>query len=131
MAVYDNRICIRCKRQFRGGPRAWYCPTCREDRRRERERKYANRPSNRPLGSTDICQSCGAEYIVCSGLQKYCPDCQPIKHRELDAEQGVKYYHKHYAAEKEKRRARYAASKDEINRKRREKRAQKKKEEKS
>lgn len=130
MAIYDNRICIRCKRRFSGGPRAWYCPDCREERRRERDRKYTHRPSKRPLGSVDICANCGKKYVVNSGLQKYCPDCSPIKHKEIDNKQGTEYYRKHYNTEtarqkrSEKRRIKYQENKDETNRKRREKYAE-------
>ena len=34
--------------------------------------------TTRKLGSTDICQSCGAPYTVVSGLQRYCPECAKI-----------------------------------------------------
>ena len=90
MAIYDNRVCKECSQTFSGGPRAWYCPECRV----ERQRRQVRYPSKRPIGSKDICQNCGKKYIVNSGLQKYCPDCQPIMHKELDNRQGKSYYHK-------------------------------------
>lgn len=71
-----NRTCKECGRIFIGGPRAWYCPDCREIRRIERERKYRIYGNNRKLGDIDYCQNCGKEYIICSGLQKYCPACK-------------------------------------------------------
>lgn len=92
MAIY-KRVCIRCKISFDGGPRAWYCPSCRKDRQREREAKYSKAPAKRKLGSIDLCDNCGQEYVVNSGLQKYCPDCQPEMHRQLDAKQSIEYYH--------------------------------------
>lgn len=73
---------------------------------------------------------------MCSGLQKYCPDCQGEAHKTLDNKQGIEYYYSHYGTEAErdirsaKRRAYYAEHKDEINKKRRE-RLNKNKEEKS
>lgn len=32
------RVCRQCGIEFMGGPRAWYCPTCRIERQREQER---------------------------------------------------------------------------------------------
>jgi len=124
MAIYD-RICRTCGTNFKGGPRAWYCPDCRHEREKERARKYKQGPAKRPIGSIDICENCGEEYKVASGLQKYCPKCQPAMHKKVDNEQGTEYYHKIVAKDKKlrskKRRAHYAKNKDEINKKRREK----------
>lgn len=133
MAVYHDRVCRTCGRQFSGGPRSWYCPECREDRRRERNRKYSHKPAKRPIGSTDICKNCGAKYTVCSGLQKYCPDCQEMMHKKLDNKQGTEYYRKKYKNNEENRKKRskrrrelYPDKKDAINAKRRENHAAKK-----
>lgn len=127
MAIYD-RICRTCGVSFPGGPRAWYCPDCRLERRRISDRKRKKEGTIRPLGSKDICQNCGAEYTVESGLQKYCPTCQPIMHRKIDNEQGLNYYYTKVdkTERSTKRRKHYAENKDEINRKRREKYAEKK-----
>ena len=137
MAVYGNRICRECGMIFEGGPRAWYCPECRHERRKRRDVERKNRPSKRPLGSKDICENCGKEYIVNCGLQKYCPDCQKEMHRKIDNEQGIKYYHSHYADEEGKahrnevRRKNYEKNRDTINAKRRAKAQNKKRSEKS
>ena len=37
------RVCRQCGIEFMGGPRAWYCPTCRIDRQREQGRKCKQR----------------------------------------------------------------------------------------
>lgn len=77
-SVVRQRVCTVCGRSFMGGPSAAYCPDCREDKRRERERIYRERRKlgkTRKLGSTDICEVCGKEYIVTGGLQKYCTEC--------------------------------------------------------
>lgn len=98
--MIQNRICRECGRVFKGGPRAYYCPGCREERRRalDREWKALQRqgisPAVRPLGSTDYCEKCGKPYTVVGGLQRFCPDCQPIHAKEYDRETGLKYYHK-------------------------------------
>lgn len=94
MAIYD-RVCIRCGVTFKGGPRAWYCPTCRKDRERERRAKQYRNPPRRKIGSKDLCENCGAEYTVASGLQKYCPDCAPIMAKLKDTELSLAYYYRH------------------------------------
>lgn len=108
MAIYDNRVCKECGKTFSGGPRAWYCPECRENRRRERDRLRQKKGPNRKLGSTDYCVACGKPYIVNSGLQKYCPKCAPEQIAEIDRKQGLEYY---------------TTNKDQINPKRNAKRA--------
>ena len=124
MAIYD-RVCRTCGKSFKGGPRAWYCPDCRQERLRERKAKYNRGDFKRHLGDKDLCQNCGQEYLVESGLQKYCPKCQPIMHKQLDNRQGIAYYYDVVAKDKElrssKRRAYYAEHKDELNKRRREK----------
>ena len=42
------------------------------------------RKADRPLGSIDKCVRCGAEYVVKSARQKYCPDCAYEGVREAD-----------------------------------------------
>lgn len=130
MAIYD-RFCRTCSMSFKGGPRAWYCPDCRKERLKERKAKYNRGEFKRHLGEKDICKNCGKEYIVESGMQKYCPDCQAEMHKKIDCEQGTAYYHnvisKDLKLRSEKRRKHYADNKNEINRKRREKYASGKK----
>lgn len=92
MAIYDNRICRTCGAQFSGGPRAWYCPECRRERERIRKKRYNRGEFARHIGQKDLCENCGNEYTVESGLQKYCPDCARIMHKKLDAEQSLDYY---------------------------------------
>lgn len=84
--VVRPRICRQCGATFDGGPRAWYCPACRELRKREALTKYRKkgRKADRPLGSVDKCVRCGAEYVVKSARQKYCPDCAYEGVREAD-----------------------------------------------
>ncbi len=68
-------ICRECGTEFEGGPRAWYCPECRLERKRESLRCFRKNGPARPLGTTDICVRCGKQYIVTGWRQKYCPDC--------------------------------------------------------
>lgn len=80
------RTCRQCGTIFNGGPRAWYCPDCRLERRREADRRLAarGRVPLRPLGSIDKCTVCGKDYIVNSSNQKYCPECAYDAVREID-----------------------------------------------
>lgn len=96
MSNLHPRTCRQCEAIFDGGPRAWYCPICREDRRRKASRDGKRRErarETRPLGSKDSCAVCGKEYVVNSGKQKYCPTCAPEAVAEIDREQGIAYYH--------------------------------------
>lgn len=85
------RVCRQCGIEFMGGPRAWYCPTCRIERQREQGRTCKQRQrkgQTRRLGSIDKCEVCGKDYIVNSARQRYCPDCAPERYREVDREQS-------------------------------------------
>lgn len=85
------RVCRQCGATFDGGPRAWYCPTCRAERQRIRRAEWRKTGARRPLGSIDRCAVCGKEYIVEGGLQKYCKDCAPEAIRAVDREQSKKW----------------------------------------
>ena len=85
------RVCRQCGIEFMGGPRAWYCPTCRIERQREQGRTCKQRQrkgQTRRLGSIDKCEICGKDYIVNSARQRYCPECAPDRIREVDREQS-------------------------------------------
>ena len=69
-SVYRERICKICRTAFMGYPRSMFCFKRKEQRRKEQKRIYNQRKPNRPLGSIDICENCGKEYVVKSGLQK-------------------------------------------------------------
>lgn len=74
-SVLRERKCKICGASFMGYPRSFFCPECSAERKRQQKKTYNRRNPARPLGSIDICEACGKEYIVKSGLQKYCPDC--------------------------------------------------------
>ena len=80
-SVLRLRTCARCGAAFMGYPRSKYCEPCREEAAREANRKAKQRKiagKTRALGSIDHCESCGKEYTVKSGLQRYCPDCAAV-----------------------------------------------------
>lgn len=86
------RICRQCGITFNGGPRAWYCPDCRAERKKEANRraKKKGRP-DRAIGSTDQCVVCGKDYVVKSARQKYCPDCAKDAVREIDRKASLEW----------------------------------------
>lgn len=92
-----NHVCRECGRTFKGGPRAYYCPECRDDRKRKQMNEYHARKragAVRKIGSTAMCESCGKPYTVQSGQQRYCPDCAENQIAAKDRQQGLEYYHK-------------------------------------
>lgn len=78
------RTCRECGVTFDGGPRAWYCPSCRAVRQKEAAARYRKNGVDRPLGSIDHCTVCGKEYVVKSGRQRYCPECADDAVRQQD-----------------------------------------------
>lgn len=91
-STLGKRICRQCGIEFMGGPRAWYCITCRSERRKQADVKAKREGPARHLGSVDQCVVCGKDYIVKSGKQKYCPDCAPEAIAEKDRHDGLKWY---------------------------------------
>ena len=72
------RICRTCGTNFLGGPRAFYCPECRQERKKEQIKRYKERKKHSyiiPLGSVIQCESCGCDIINRSGLQRFCKQC--------------------------------------------------------
>lgn len=80
--VVRERVCVQCGAAFPGGPSAKWCPACRIERQRQRDREYKRRGPVRQLGSTQVCERCGAEYKLEGGLQRYCPACSEDAVRE-------------------------------------------------
>lgn len=94
--MLQNRICKACGIEFIGGPRAYYCKTCREERRKFASKEYKERKKKgtvRAIGNIDICDICGEKYIVNSGQQRFCSNCQKSHNLEHDRATGLKYYH--------------------------------------
>jgi len=86
------KICNQCGKEHECYPNARYCPECRVIRQKERAQRMRLYGAMRPLGTKDNCTRCGAEYIVESGLQKYCPKCRQEAYLEMDRIGGMKYY---------------------------------------
>lgn len=95
--VVKERICRQCGATFQGGPRAWYCPSCRAQRSREAARRFRakGRKADRALGTIDKCVLCGKEYVVNAARQKYCPDCAYEGVRIVDRPQSRNWNAQH------------------------------------
>lgn len=74
-ASINDRTCKQCGIVFPGGPRAWYCPSCRYARMLDADKRRRKNGTARPIGSTDKCTICGNDYFVNSARQRYCKDC--------------------------------------------------------
>lgn len=93
-----ERTCRRCGQKFLGGPRAWYCPSCRETKLKEyRQRTMARQKAGTAvkLGiSRRKCEFCGEEYVIVAANQKYCKRCTSKAIKAVDAAQSIAYYQK-------------------------------------
>ena len=102
------RTCRECGVTFDGGPRAWYCPECREERRKIQKERYERRRKEGlsiVLGETvGRCAVCGREFIFASARQMYCPDCSKEAWKEADRHQGMEWYHGHNTEDDRKKR---------------------------
>lgn len=95
MALLDRK-CQECGTAFSGGPRAYYCPACRIERKKKTDleaKLRAREGLTRKIGSSDKCERCGRMYIVNAGLQRFCTECQPIHAAEHDRETSLDFYH--------------------------------------
>ena len=99
------RTCRECGVVFDGGPRAWYCPKCREMRKKLQKDRYNERRKrglSLSLGeSVGRCEVCGCEFIYASARQRYCPACAKEAIKTSDRRQGLVWY---YANDTEERR---------------------------
>lgn len=96
--VIRKRVCRSCGVKFDGGPRAWYCPTCREERKKKAQSEYKQRAkmgSSRKIGEVYKCEICGADYILEGGLQRFCKKCAPIHLKEVENAQSKEWNRTH------------------------------------
>lgn len=77
-----ERTCQDCGQTFLGVPCQRRCPRCQAAADAEHNRAHKRTGPRRPLGSIDICERCGKEYVVQSGAQRYCAACGPIARAE-------------------------------------------------
>lgn len=75
---YKVMTCQDCGCEYYGHIKTIRCPECQMEADARHNAEYRQRKSaghNREIGSIDLCEHCGAEYIVNSGMQRYCKDC--------------------------------------------------------
>lgn len=94
-----TRTCSVCGATFQAGPSSKFCPICLAERKKEQAARRRRNGTARPLGSTDKCQACGAEYIVNSGRQKYCPACSAEEIRKNDRLQSRRWNAENFTPE--------------------------------
>ena len=85
-SVLRERVCTRCGTTYMGYPASKYCPDCRIEVERERNRKYKRNGSARKLGSTDLCEKCGKEI---KDNVKFCPFCGNKVSEKVESRQAV------------------------------------------
>lgn len=93
--MIKQRICADCGETFMGNINSKYCQECKQKRRKLIDAQKYKRKSEgtiRTLGSLDHCLSCGKEYIVLSGIQKYCPECskEVVKVQKRNSERRIR-----------------------------------------
>lgn len=74
-----NLICQQCGREFVEGKRTKFCPQCRKKRNLKYAQAYRGRRAERYIRRIDetyTCIDCGAEYVLTSGLQVCCRQCE-------------------------------------------------------
>lgn len=82
---YKLLTCRDCGREYTGHIKTIRCPECQAEADRRHNAEYRQRKragQAREIGSTAICERCGAAYTVESGLQRYCKACAPAAIKE-------------------------------------------------
>lgn len=91
--------CPDCGREVYVHIKSKRCSDCQraaDNRHNEEHRQRVKAGHGRQLGSMDMCERCGKQYVVNSGRQRYCPACAPIawaeNDRRLSREWNREYY---------------------------------------
>lgn len=77
--IITTVTCRQCGKQFTAGKFTQFCPDCRKVRALAHQRGVCSRRKQRfrrEIGCVYTCIDCGAEYVLTSGLQVCCPDCE-------------------------------------------------------
>lgn len=88
------RVCRECGATFQGGPRAWYCPECRAERKKIQTKEYKQRKKagkTVPVGSLIKCEICGKEIVKSGGSQRFCSECAAKHLKEVDNQQSLEW----------------------------------------
>lgn len=97
---YKALTCRACGREYYGHIKTIRCPECQAEADARHNAEYRQRRAaghNREIWSIDLCERCGAEYIVNSGLQRYCKDCAEEATRQTRNDASREWNHKAYS----------------------------------
>lgn len=111
-----EHTCLDCGKVFVGGIKSKRCRDCQAERDRQSNLAHKQRAKaglTRKLGSAATCETCGAEYIVNSGRQRYCPACAEASTKQSISAHKKEWNYEHHASTVEKREA-YNAGKRRI-----------------
>lgn len=89
-----DRICKSCGVTFQGGPRAWYCLTCRAERRKMYDREHKRRKKlglSRKVGELQTCIDCGNQYAFYVGASERCPECAEKRGKMIDRQKSKEW----------------------------------------
>lgn len=92
------RICKSCGCTFNGGPRAFFCPVCRSERKKQASMEYKKRNKAGevvPLGSLINCAMCGRSIVKKCGRQRFCPECAEKHLKQIDNAQSIVWNKNH------------------------------------
>ena len=90
MAELLDLICKKCNSSFKGTSNMKYCPRCRFI-------KY-DYDTDRTVGETLKCESCGTEFVYVGGNQTLCAECQSKLTKQQIRASNAKYNQKKYDA---------------------------------
>lgn len=96
MVHMAEKNCITCKTAFLGGPRAFYCPACRIERKKQISREHKERKRlglSRRVGDLMVCVDCGIKYEYYIGAKDRCPDCAKKHLKEIDNVKSLEWKH--------------------------------------
>lgn len=114
MRYVTEKTCRICSATFMGGGRAWYCPVCREERTRERDKEHKRRKRlglSRRVGDTMVCIDCKEIYQYYIGASERCRECAKKHLKKIDNEASMKW--------KQENKEKYLEAKRDFDKKRR------------
>ena len=95
---FRDCICESCGAKFIGRMNSKFCPACKSERKKKQKAATYQRMKTgtvRSVGSIDICERCGKEYVVAGGVQKFCPECGKERAREIMKLASAEHYLAH------------------------------------
>lgn len=94
MRHITDKVCKNCGITFSGGPRAWYCPDCRQERAKKANRDHKMRKRlgiSRKVGDWQTCIDCGRKYAYYIGASERCPECSKKYGQMIDREKSKEW----------------------------------------